>query len=196
MSVWGVRSRSAAGLFGAHVLRSTEGHPGVGDRAVGREVRRQRPRDAEVSEQRISLGRQEDVLRLDVAVNHAVLVRIVEGARDLPRDPERILERQLLDSAQPIAQALAFHVGHGEPEQPGGRPAGVMDGEDVRVLELGDELDFSAEALRSKRRGEVGVEHLHGDSPMVLGVEREKYRGHATAPELTLERVRVAECRL
>ena len=58
-------------------------------------------RDAEVGHQ----GRavlQQDVLRLDVAVDHALAVGVVERGGDLAREPERLLHRQL-----PVAAAGA-----------------------------------------------------------------------------------------
>ena len=41
--------------------------------------------------------------------------------------------------------------------------------------------------------GELGVEHLERDRPVVLEVAREVHRGHAPAAELALDRVAVAQ---
>jgi hypothetical protein len=38
---------------------------------------------------------QQNVLRLDVAVDHALSVGVVEGVGGLPRDPERVGDREL-----------------------------------------------------------------------------------------------------
>ena len=54
-------------------------------------------------------------------------------------------------------------------------------------------LDLAQEALRAERGGELGVEHLERDRPVVLEIVGEVDRGHAAAPELALERVAVGQ---
>ena len=68
-------------------------------------------RDAEVGHHRLPLVEQ-DVLGLDVAVDHALAMRVIERARDLAREPHRVVDRQLLLAVQPIAQRVALHEGH------------------------------------------------------------------------------------
>ena len=68
---------------------------------------------------------------------------------------------------------------------------GVVDREDVGVLEPGGELDLALEALGAERGGQLGMEDLERDRPVVLQVVGEIDRGHAPAPELALERVAV-----
>ena len=41
--------------------------------------------------------------------------------------------------------------------------------------------------------GELGVEHLEGDEPVVLEVAGQEDRRHAAAPELALDRVATAK---
>ena len=50
-----------------------------------------RARDAEVGDERLPVAEQ-DVLGLDVAMDDAVPVRVVERERDLARDPERVVD--------------------------------------------------------------------------------------------------------
>ena len=57
------------------------------------------------------------------------------------------------------------------------------------MLEPGGELDLALEALGAEAGGELGMEHLERDRPVVPEVLREVDRGHAPAPELALERV-------
>jgi hypothetical protein len=64
---------------------------------------------------------------------------------------------------------------------------------DVGVLEPGGKVDLALEALGAKCRGQVGMQHLERDRPVVLQVMGEIDRGHATAPELALEPVALLE---
>ena len=59
------------------------------------------------------------------------------------------------------------------------------------MLEPGSELDLALEALGAERPGQVGMEHLERDGAVVPEVVGEVDRGHAPAPELTLEHVPV-----
>jgi len=61
------------------------------------------------------------------------------------------------------------------------------------MLELGREPDLPLEPVGPKRLGELGVEHLERDPPVVPHVERSVDRGHAAAPELALEHVAVSQ---
>ena len=88
---------------------------GLTQRRVG-----QRARDAEVGDERAAIGREQHVLGLDVAVEHAVLVRVMERGGHFARDPDRLVERQLMLAPEPVAQALALDVRHREPELAGG----------------------------------------------------------------------------
>ena len=82
----------AGRLLGAHVLGRAEREPGERERlAFGRSAD---VRNAEVSEQRVTVG-EEDVLRLHVAVHEPVAVRVVERGADLVRDAERVVDREL-----------------------------------------------------------------------------------------------------
>ena len=81
----------------------------------------QRPGDPEVGDQRVAVVGEQDVLGLDVPVDHAVAVGVLQRLRRLARDPERVLDRELPLAPEPVAQALALDERHGEPE-----PAAVV----------------------------------------------------------------------
>ena len=55
------------------------------------------------------------------------------------------------------------------------------------------ESDLALEALGPERGGELGVEHLERDRPLVPEVVGEVDGGHAAAAELALEGVAVGE---
>ena len=93
-----------------------------------------RERDAEVGDHGLALV-QQDVLRLDVAVDHALQVRVMERGGDLPDDADRLVDRELPLAGEPLPQRLARDEGHDVVEQvapAGARPsrgaAGCADG--------------------------------------------------------------------
>ena len=107
-------SRSPSDLLGAHVRRGSDRESGIGDLLVTRR-RIERPADAEIGDQRLAVD-QENVLRLHVAVDDPVPMGEIEGEGHLPGDPHCFLNGELPLAREPVAQALAFDVGHGEPE--------------------------------------------------------------------------------
>jgi hypothetical protein len=146
---------------------------------------------AEVGHHRDAMG-EEYVVRLDVAVHHRLRVGVGQRARHVAQDPDRIDHRQLAVPQQPVAQRFAGHVRHGEP----GEPAGVAGGEerdDVRMAELGGELDLSAEPVHAHARGQLGEEHLHHDLAAERGLEGQEDPAHSPAPQLALEPVGLAQ---
>ena len=151
--------------------------------------------NAEVGDHRVR-AREQDILGLDVAMDHTVLVGVVESIGYLAGDPERHTEGKLPLALEAAAKALAFDVRHCEPELPGGSLARVVDGQYVRMLQLGGELDLAAKTLRPECRCEVGVQHLEGDAPLVLEIHGEVDSRHAATPQFALDRIRPAECPL
>ena len=95
-------------LLGAHVLRRAERHPGLGHPGAGLAGGE---RDAEVGDERAAVVEQ-DVLRLDVAVDDAVPMGVVERARDLGGDPDGLADRQLLLAGHPVAERDALDERH------------------------------------------------------------------------------------
>ena len=63
------------------------------------------------------------------------------------------------------------------------------------MLQPGREADLPLEALGAEAGGEMLVEELERDRPVVTEVLRQPNRGHAAAPELALEGVAVAQSR-
>jgi hypothetical protein len=90
---------------------------------------------------------------LGVRVRDVVRKGIAQRIRHLAADLEGIVYRELLLAPQPVPQRLAFHKRHDVVQQ-AVRLAGVVDAEDVRVLELGGERDLAEEPLAAKDRGD------------------------------------------
>ena len=55
---------------------------------------------------------QQDVLRLDVAVDDTLAVSIMHGVGDLGRDPNGVIHRKLFFPTEPVTEALPLHVRH------------------------------------------------------------------------------------
>jgi hypothetical protein len=68
-----------------------------------------------------------------------------------------------------------------------------MDGQDVGVLEPGGEPDLALEPLGTERLGQIGMEDLERDRPVVPHVVGEIDRRHAAAPQLAVQHVPVAQ---
>ena len=176
-------------LLRAHVVRRAERHAGLGHPRTARLAGRER--DAEVRDQRPPIV-QEDVLRLDVAVDDAVAVRIVERRGDLARDADRVVDGELLLAVEPVAQRLALDEGH-DVEEVRVHRSRVEERQDVRVLEVRGELDLGEEPLGADHGGELGPQDLERDPPVVSEVCREIDHGHAAGADLAVEPVAVFE---
>ena len=125
-------------------------------------------------------------------MDDALLVRIVERVGRLAGDPERVLDRQLLLAVEPGAEGFALDERHGEPQSSRGFTR-VEHGQDVGMLEPRREANLPLEPLRPERLRQLGVQHLERDRTIMAQVVGEIDRGHAAAPELTLDRVAVLE---
>ena len=125
------------GLRTLDLLRAHVGH-GPEDAALAGEPRRPGDRrQAEIGELGIAVRAEQDVVALDVAVNDALGVRRGQGARDLKRDVDRLIQRQR-PRGHPLAQALSVHQLQAE--------------EDFALL-LADFVDRSDVGMIEQRRG-------------------------------------------
>ena len=186
-----VEVAGAARLLGTHVRRRADDDAGAGEL---RRLRVGRPRDPEVRHQRAAVRREQDVLRLHVPVDHPVLVGVVQAARHVARDAERVFPRKRTHPAQPLPQRLALDVRHGEPEdriagRGGGDLARVVDRDHMRMLQPGGEHDLAEEPVAAERGRQLRAQHLERDRAVVAEVPREPDGGHATVPELALDGV-------
>jgi hypothetical protein len=77
---------------------------------------------------------QQDVLRLDIAVDHPVLVGILERAGHVGRDAHRVLHAELRLAVELRPQRLAVDERHHIIEETVGG-AGIEEGQDVRMLQ-------------------------------------------------------------
>ena len=94
---------------------------------------------------------EEDVLGLDVAVEHALRVGVGKRVRHLPGDAHGFLNGQLLLAIQPVAERLSLHHGHDVVKEPGDLTR-IVERQDVRVTQVRCRPDLSQEPLGAQRR--------------------------------------------
>ena len=170
-------------------MRRAERHAGLGHPVPAGLARRQG--DAEVGHQRLAVV-QQDVLGLDVAVDHPVPVGVVERGGHLARDPHRLGDGELLLPVEPGPERLALDERHDVEEEAVGL-ARVEQRQDVRVLEVGGELDLGQEPLGADDGRELGAEQLERDPPVVAEVLGQVDGGHAAGADLALDPVAVGQ---
>ncbi len=137
---------------------------------------------------------EQDVLWLDVPVNDTMAMRVVERRRDLLRDANCVIQWKLPFLVDALPQRPSLHRGH-HVEQEAVGLAGVIQGEDVRVGQLGRDLDLPQESLRADLGGQVRPKHLERDAPVMALVLREKDDSHPALAQLASDRVATAQRR-
>jgi hypothetical protein len=188
----GARVRGApAGLLRSHVGQRSQ-HLAVAGRAglvhlvhagarstsavaAGLLWRAELPREAPVHHHDLAERPHEHVLRLEIAVDHALAMGIGHRVDDADRrrqEPQPILQRARPRGA--AVEALALHQPHGEERLAVGQHARVVDGHDRRVLEPrrdallapeapGEALAAAAYPLERDHAAEEAI--LGGDDP-------------------------------
>ncbi len=119
-------------LFGTHVGDRAQDLVLPGDFGLGADVG-----DPEVGHQRAAAAvLQQDVLRLQVAVDDALRVRVAHGPGHVAQHPGRPGRGERARGADPVCQRLPVHVGHGEEDERAHLVHGE-DGDDVGMRQLG-----------------------------------------------------------
>jgi hypothetical protein len=168
----GIEDR-AADLLGRHVMRGAHDHAGLrADQRRGSGGRLLRGGEAEVEDlQQLALG-DEDVLRFQVAMDHALLMRGGESVCDLCGPQQRFARADA--TLQAIAQRLAFEQLH---DQVRDRAAGlreladVVERTEVRMAQRRESARLALEAVPQLRVG-----------PAMLGQDLDRPRDRAACP--------------
>ena len=176
-------------LFGTEVRWRADHLAGLGQPGVFGLAHR--AGNAEVRHDGVALAEQ-DVLGLDVAVDDPGPVGIVQRVGHLAHDPECQIHRQGALPVEPIAERFAVDERHHVEQDAGGR-AGIMQRQDMRMLQVGGGLDLAQETFRADRGGDLLAQHLDGDLAIVLQIVGQVDGGHATRAELALDAVAVAQ---
>ncbi len=159
-------------LLGRHELRRAEDH------ALLREHDRAGPQlalghlgEAEVEHLGVvaqaAVGGEEDVLRLEIAVDDPLEVRLLEGAAALDEDGHRALGRERALLADHLVQVLALQVLHDDVERSVVELAEEEHLDGVGVLQVAHRAGLAAEAGDQVLAvGELGVEDLDRHHPV------------------------------
>ncbi len=143
------------GLLRRHVGRRPDRHAGrcsPEGAAIAGGV--ERLGDSEVGDHRRA-ARHENVVRLDVAVDDVVTVRVGERARNLSQDADRLVERRRSVADETRAQRFAVDERHGEVGQ-AVKLAGGEKRHDVRVLESRGDRDLTPEPFDREMSRHLG----------------------------------------
>ncbi len=150
-------------------------------------------RDTEIRDERLAIV-QQDVLGLDVAVDHAVAVRVVERARHFARDAHGFANRKLPLARQSCAQRLAGDYRHHVVQQ-SVSIATVEQRKYVRMLQPCCRANLAQETIGAQCGTEIRMKHLDRDIAIVPQIMREIDGSHPASAELALDAVAVGERR-
>ena len=119
-------------------------------------------------------------------MDDAGAVRVAQRVGHLARDLERVADRELPLPREPLPQRLALDVGH-DVEDQAIHLVGVVQRQDVRVMQPGRDLDLAQEPGGADFGGQLGAKHFDRDVTLVLEVVGQEDLGHPALPKLPLE---------
>ena len=176
-------------LFGSHVAGRAEDLPGQCQlfrtvRAFGQ---------SKVGDLRWAGAGQQDISRLQIAVDHAVVVGARDGVRQIQDQLGRLLHAEL-PPLQFGRQSRSFDEGHDVVVMPG-VGSDVVDRHDARVIQARGHFRFGVEPLDGFGGRQVAVQdHLQGDGPLQFRVVRLEHDPHAAAGDFLEQLVAAARC--
>src|SRR5207247_5589965 len=121
---------------------------------------------AEVRHQRMT-SRQQHVLWLDVAVDDPLRVRVGEGIHDFAQNPDGVTNGHCTITAELFPERLALDVGHHVVEE-AVCLAGVVEWQDLRMLQIGRDLNLPQVALGSLLSGYDGAKYLDAYQELMI----------------------------
>jgi putative endopeptidase len=195
----------AARLLGRHVRRGAEQHVRTGEvRGDRRRLRAQRRRrrpggrvferlgEAEVEDLDVAVRRELHVRGLEVAVDDAALVGVLERLRDLQRDRQRFGDRDR-SVREPLREILALDQLHREEAHAVGGVE-TVDRSDVRMVQRREQTGLALEAGEALGvRGEQVGQDLDRDVAAQRGVGGAPHHAHPAFAERSDDAV-VGEC--
>jgi hypothetical protein len=181
-----VGDRLAGRLFGRQVFGGADQTAGGRQLLAGKHLG-----DAEIGELDRAVVGLEEVLRLEVAMNDAVVMGELEGGAELEGGVEHRSPRQPAFFLKKFFEVLAGDILHGVVVV-AIVVAGVIEADDVRMVELFEDADLALEALQETRLlGQLRSEDLHrrphSIRPGRRFLVRQKNLAHAAAAQLAVE---------
>ncbi len=132
---------------------------------------------------------QHDVRRLQIAMNDALLMRLLQGLCDFCSNLQNLIKRQHA-FRQTLSESLAFEILHDQ-EVGAILRADVVKGTDIRMLERGNGFGLALHALPQFRiRGKMRRQNLDGNGAVEAGVLGTIDFSHAARAEGRLNLVR------
>jgi hypothetical protein len=174
--------RLALGLLRGHVQRRAGDEAGLRQLHVLR-----RPGQAEVGQLDVAGALlQQDVGRLDVAVDQPLGVGGGQPGGRLRADAQDLLQLRRRPAVEPVLQRLPRDQLHHQVGETAGLVlVNLVDGDDVLVRDLGRGPGFAAEAVLGRLvAGELRVEDLERHGPLQARVDRLEDDAHAAAADL------------
>ena len=137
---------------------------------------------SEVGDIRLAFGIDQDVRRLEVAVQHAAPMRVGDGSTNGSQQFGGLSRRQ-----RPVGESLCqcgpFDQLHAE-VRTAINLTDLIQRDDVRVMELSSRFCLGAKPGQIHRRRQIATQHhLQGDDPVEALLPRLVHDSHATAPE-------------
>ena len=177
--------RLAAQLLGAHVGNGADHLAGLGQTRRAIAAGAEHAGDAEVHDLRAAFRVDHDVCRLQVAVDHAALVRMLHAVANLDHQAHaRVgVERARIGIGQQVAAAHQLHrqernAGAMVAVDPGGKHV-----RDVRVVEQGERLAFQLEATQCPGIVLGAAQHLERHLALRVLLLGQVHRAHAATSE-------------
>ena len=168
-------------LFRRHVLRRAHCLIAAGQGEVDLRFAQQLCQ-AEIGQFHTAFLVDEDICRLNVAVDDPFVVGVLERIANLWDDNQRFGGREF-GGLFHLAQVHAVHIFHDEIEQAIGF-AKLVDGDDVGVVQLGQCAGFAQEPLGKFRvAAQLRRQDLQGNDPVELFLPSLVHRAHAAHGE-------------
>lgn len=136
--------------------------------------------DAEIEEPDRAVFRYQNVAGLDVAVDHEILVSILDGGTDGEKEAEAGAEVELVRVTVFIDGRACDEV-HDEKRLAGFSGAAIQEAGDVRVFEVREDVAFGLEAAHGEAIVETAAGHLHGDQLSIEIIDTDGLVDHAHA---------------
>ncbi len=154
-------------LLGTHVLRRPEELPVLREQRLVRQLPVRRLRDPEVDDLRFLNPpvRQHDVVRGDVAMDHALLMGMLHRVARQFEDAQPVRDAETSMIAE-TGDALAVDPLHHEKGATPGCSSSVIHRSDARVRQPGQDLALSVEARQDFASVHAELDDLQGDSAL------------------------------